>query len=43
MKRLKFTFSDKTYIRSLDKSDKRWIDEDINVITSGLLDFMSKI
>ena len=43
VKRLKFTFSDKTYIRSLDKSDKRWIDEDINEITSGLLDFMSKI
>ena len=25
VKRLKFTFSDKTYIRSLDKSDKRWL------------------
>ena len=38
--RLKKTFSDKVYIRSLDMSDKRWIDEDINVITKGILDFI---
>lgn len=43
LKRLKFTFSDKTYIKSLDTSDKRWIDEEINVITTGLLDFMGEI
>ena len=34
---------DKTYIRSLDKSDKRWIDEDIKVITQGLMDFVRQI
>ena len=43
VKRLKFAFSDKTYIRSLDKSDKRWIDDEIDVITEGLLEFVGKI
>ena len=43
VKRLKFAFSDKTYIRSLDKSDKRWIDEEISVVTNGLLEFVAKI
>ena len=42
-KRLKITFSDKGYIRRLDTSDKRWIDEDIGVVTKGLLEFMDKI
>ena len=41
--RLKITFKDRGYIRRLDTSDKRWIDEKIDVITSGLLDFVSKI
>lgn len=43
VKRLKFTFSDKTYIRSLDKSDKRWLDDEIDVITAGILEFVNKI
>lgn len=42
-KRLKITFSDRGYIRRLDTSDKRWIDEEIDVVTKGLLEFMSKI
>ena len=42
-KRLKITFSDKGYIRRLDTSDKRWLDEDIHVITKGILDFASEI
>lgn len=43
VKRLKITFSDKGYIRRLDTSDKRWIDEKIGVVTNGLLEFMGKI
>ena len=42
-KRLKITFSDKGYIRRLDTSDKRWIDEEISVVTNGLLEFVGKI
>lgn len=42
-KRLRFTFSDMVYIKSLDKSEKRWIDDEIGVITGGLLEFASEI
>ena len=43
VRRLKITFSDKGYIGRLDKSDKRWIDEEISVVTNGLLEFVAKI
>lgn len=42
-KRLKMTFQDKVYKSSLDNSDKRWIDEKIDVIIKELLDFIEKI
>lgn len=42
-KRLKVTFGDKGYIRRLDTSDKKWIDEEIHTVTKGLLEFVSKI
>lgn len=41
--RLKFTFSDKSYVKTLDASDKRWMDERIDVIIKGLVEFASKI
>lgn len=43
VRRLKITFSDKGYIGRLDTSDKRWIDEEISVVTNGLLEFVAKI
>ena len=42
-KRLKITFNDKEYIRKLDTSDKRWIDEEIGVVTQELLKFIAEI
>lgn len=42
-KRLRITFKDKGYIRRLDTSDKRWIDEEINVITEGILEFIGQL
>ncbi len=42
-RRLKITFSDRTYINNLDSSDKRWIDESIDVVTKGILDFVREI
>lgn len=42
-KRLRFTFDDKNYIKHLDKTDKRWLDDDIKVITDGLLSFINGI
>lgn len=41
--RLSMTFKDKEYIKNLDSSDKRWIDDEINVITEGILIFMNRI
>lgn len=43
MNRLSMTFKDKEYIKNLDSSDKRWIDDEINVITEGILNFMNRI
>lgn len=42
-RRLDMTFRDKVYVRTLEKSDKRWIDEDINVVLSGLRNFISSL
>lgn len=42
-KRLEFTFNDRVYIQRLDTSDKRWIDDRIDVITGGILEFVGKI
>lgn len=42
-KRLKITFSDRGYVRRLDTSDKRWIDEEIDVIMRGILEFVRKL
>lgn len=36
-------FSDRNYIRRLDTSDKRWIDEEIDVVTKGFLEFVNNI
>ncbi len=41
--RLQRIFSDKRYRQTLDRSDKRWIDENIDTILNGLLDFIRKI
>ena len=42
VRRLKITFSDKDYIHKLDTSDKRWIDEKIDIMTEGILEFIGK-
>lgn len=41
--RLQRIFSDKRYRQTLDRSDKRWIDENIDTILNGLLDIIRKI
>jgi len=42
VRRLKITFSDKGDIGRLDTSAKRWIDEEISVVTNGLLSLWLK-
>lgn len=43
VRRLKIAFSDKGYIHRLDTSDKRWIDEEIDIVTEEILEFIGKI
>ena len=40
---VKVAFSDKGYIHRLDTSDKRWINEEIGVVTDSILEFVSNI
>lgn len=42
-KRLMFVFSNKAYIEAVDGSDKRWIDESIDDIVKGLIEFVGEI
>lgn len=42
-KRLSIIFQDKSYKSTVDKSDKRWIDDDINVIFNKILKFMNSV
>lgn len=42
-KRIRITFSDRGYLERLDASDKRWIDESIDVVISGILEFVRGI
>jgi hypothetical protein len=43
VRRLNVTFHDKEYVRALETSDKRWIDEKINVVLNGITEFVKKI
>lgn len=43
IKRLKITFSDKSYIQKLDTSDKRWLDEEIGAVLEKILKFIEDI
>lgn len=43
VKRLTRTFKDKEYVSYLEKSDKRWIDEEISGVLNGLLEFADRI
>lgn len=43
VKRLKGIFADKAYIARLARSDKKWIDDDINEVAAGLVELAEKI
>ena len=42
-KRLKTIFADKTYLARLGGSDKKWIDEDVNMVAAGLIELAEEI
>lgn len=43
IKRVEFVFRDKMYMQRVDKSDKRWLDEDINEVFSGIVSYLKKL
>ncbi len=43
LKRLKFVFRDKIYQDRVDKSDKRWLDTDINEVFAGIIDYLTDL
>lgn len=42
-KRISGIFKDKTYKSTVDKSDKRWLDDDIDVIFNKILEFIKSL
>lgn len=42
-KRVKNTFSNRTYIRRLSTSKKNWLDVEQNVVLEGIIEFLSKM
>ena len=43
IKRVEFVFRDKMYMQRVDKSDKRWLDEDINEVFSGIVGYLKNL
>lgn len=43
VKRISAVFSDRRYTNRLDTSDKRWIDDDISLVTGTILDFLKSL
>ena len=41
--RVENTFKDKQYLRRVSGSRQRWIDEDIQVIANGIVDWMKRL
>lgn len=42
LKRLNFVFRDKTYKDRVDRSDKRWLDDQIDDVFKGILDYLNE-
>lgn len=43
IKRVKNTFSNRTYIRNLSTSKKNWLDVEQNVVLKGIIDFLNEM
>ena len=42
-KRVKIAFSNKTYLRRLRTTDKKWMDEELDEILDGLVEFIENL
>lgn len=43
VKRVKATFNDKTYKSKIEKSQKNWIDEDLDIVFERIVDFLQSL
>lgn len=43
VRRVKKTFCDETYKKRVDESDKRWIDDDIDTVFTGIVTYLDSI
>lgn len=43
VKRVEKTFNDKQYLRRVSESRQRWMDEDIDVISCGILEWLESL
>ena len=43
VKRVEFVFRDKTYEQRADKSDKRWLDDAIEEVFQGILNYLKAL
>ena len=43
VERISAVFSDRRFINWLDTSDKRWLDDDIGLVTGTILDFLKSL
>ena len=43
LRRLKFVFRDNTYRDRVDKSDKRWLDTEIDKVFDGIVEYLEQI
>ena len=43
VKRISMVFSNRRYVNRLDTSDKRWLDDDIQIVTGTILDFLKSL
>lgn len=43
VKRVEFVFADKAYGKRVDTSDKRWMDDDIQIVFAGILSYLREL
>ncbi len=42
MRRVNIVFRDKAYIENLKKKENNWLDEKVDVVTKGIIDFLKE-
>ncbi len=43
IRRVRMVFRDRSYLRRLQTTDKKWLDEDLDTITETIIEYLEKI